>query len=148
MEITQSWKCGCGIVEELNRRISKHIKNSRSHYTPATRTKSIVCRNSSNFIVISPGRLKHQNKTQAHNKRHLLNTQRKPLHLANVNVRSVRNKTTVIVYYVITNDVDICVLTETWLIARYSVSIEALSPPGYIFKNFPRKSERKPVAQA
>ena len=100
-------------------------------------------RNSSNFIVLGPGRLNCQNKTQAHNNRHLLNTQGKPLHLANVNVRSVRNKTTDIVDYVITNDADICVVTEAWLKDRDSVSIVALSPPGYIFKNFLRQYKRK-----
>ncbi|KAK2561921.1 hypothetical protein P5673_015341 [Acropora cervicornis] len=107
------------------------------------RTKSIVYRNSSYFIVIGPGRLNHQNKTQAHNNRHLLNTQRKPLHLANVNLRSVRNKTTDIVDYVITNDADICVLTEAWLKDRDSVSVVALSLPGYIFKNLLRQCKRK-----
>ena len=40
--------------------------------------------------------------------------------------------------------VDICVPTETWLNDRDSVSVEPLSPPGYIFKNFPGKTERKP----
>ena len=68
--------------------------------------------------------------------------------MANVNVRLVRNKTPDIVDYVITNDADICVLTETWLKDRDSVSDTALSPPGYIFKNFLRQSKRKVVAQA
>ena len=52
-------------------------------------------------------------------------------------MRSVRNKTTDIVDYVITNDADICVLTEAWL------KDLALSPPGYIFKNFLRQYKRK-----
>ena len=65
-----------------------------------------------------------------------------------INVRSARNKTTDIVDYVITNDVDICVLTETWLKDRNSVIVEALSPPGYIFKTFPGNLKEKPVAQA
>ena len=107
-EITRFWKCGCGVVKVEGFQNRSKIQVLITHRRP--RTKSIVYRNSSNFIVIDQGRLNHQKKTQAHNNRHLLNTQRKPLHLANVNVRSVRNKTTDIVDYVITNDADICVL--------------------------------------
>ena len=35
-----------------------------------------------------------------------------------------------------------CIVTETWLKEADTVSIAALSPPGYLFKNFPRQSNR------
>ena len=57
-------------------------------------------------------------------------------------LKSVRNKKTDIVDYVITNDFDRCVLTETWLKDRDSISVRALSPPGYIHHNDQKKSQR------
>ena len=35
-----------------------------------------------------------------------------------------------------------CIVTETWLKEADTVSIAALSSPGYLFKNFPRQSNR------
>ena len=45
--------------------------------------------------------------------------------------------------HVVNNNIDLCVVTETWLKDQDTVSVAALSPPGYSFKSFPRQSERK-----
>lgn len=66
----------------------------------------------------------------------------KQLHFAIANVRSVRNKTGLIIDHVMGNKIDFCVLTETWLKDEDSVSISSLSPPGYLFHNCPRPSQR------
>ena len=68
---------------------------------------------------------------------------RKWLRFANVNARSVKNKAAVIVDHVVSNNIDFCMMTETWLKDWDSVSAAALSPPGYSFKSFPRQSDRK-----
>lgn len=67
---------------------------------------------------------------------------KKLLRFANVNARSVKNKTASIVDHVLGRKIDVCVITETWLKDKDTVSIAALSPPGYSFKSFPRQSNR------
>ncbi|XP_068684753.1 uncharacterized protein [Montipora foliosa] len=66
----------------------------------------------------------------------------KQLCFAVANVRSARNKTDLIIDHVMGNKIDLCVLTETWLKDEDSVSISSLSPPGYLFHNCPRPSQR------
>lgn len=65
----------------------------------------------------------------------------KQLSFAVANIRSARNKTDVIIDDVMGNKIDLCVLTETWLKDKDSVSISSLSPPGYLFHNCPRPSQ-------
>ena len=67
----------------------------------------------------------------------------KSLRFANINARSVKNKTAEIADHVIHNNIDVCIVTETWLKEQDTVSIALLSPPGYSFKSFPRQSDRK-----
>ena len=42
----------------------------------------------------------------------------------------------------IDSEIDIYVVTETWLRERDAVVLSALIPPGYSFKNVPRTPER------
>ena len=64
------------------------------------------------------------------------------LRLACVNARSLRNKTADVVDHVVNSNVDMCVVTETWLKDADSVTIAALSPDGYCFQNSPRENDR------
>ena len=64
------------------------------------------------------------------------------LRFANVNARALKNKTAEIADHVLSNNINECTVTETWLKEADTVSIAALSPPGYLFKNFPRQSNR------
>ena len=59
-----------------------------------------------------------------------------------VNARSFRNKTEVFTDHVIDSEIDICVVTETWLRKRDAVVLSALTPPGYSIKSVPRAPER------
>lgn len=56
--------------------------------------------------------------------------------LDTVNARSCLNKTAVLVDHVIGKRYDMCVATETWIKDTDSVSVAALSPVEYSFKNF------------
>ena len=67
----------------------------------------------------------------------------KELCLGLVNARSVRNKTSVITDYVTENDLDLCLLTETWLTNLDNVHRASLKTNCYDFCDFPRQSERK-----
>jgi hypothetical protein len=67
------------------------------------------------------------------------------IRFASVNARSLKNKTAEFVDQKLGNNINICVVTETWLKDIDSVSIAALSPLGYYFKSFPRQSDRKGV---
>ena len=60
------------------------------------------------------------------------------LRFACVNARSLRNKTADVVDHVVNSNIDMCVVTETWLKDADSVTIAALSPDGYCFQNSPR----------
>ena len=72
----------------------------------------------------------------------ILNSYSNFTRFANVNARSLKNKTAEVVDHVLNNNIDVCIVTETWLKAVDTVSIAALSPPGYSFANFPRQSNR------
>ena len=56
-----------------------------------------------------------------------------------VNARSLRNKINQFIHYSITEDLDICFITETWLKDTDTVEIASVRPPGYDFINFERK---------
>lgn len=76
-------------------------------------------------------------------RRNLLPTPpRKSLQFGNVNARSLKNKTEVFTDHVINGKLDICLVTETWIKNDDSVTLAALSPQGYMFRNVPRHSER------
>ena len=60
------------------------------------------------------------------------------LNLSLWNAQSVGNKTNDICEYVITHDIDILCLTETWMKPDDPVVINEMSPPGYAFINTPR----------
>ena len=55
----------------------------------------------------------------------------------------MKNKTAILVDHILEKKRDTCVVTETWLQDVDSVSIAALSSPGYHFKHFARQSDRK-----
>lgn len=67
----------------------------------------------------------------------------KCIKFANVNPRSVKNKTADIVDHVIGNNIDVCVITETWMKERDTVASTGLSVNGYCFKHVPRQSDRQ-----
>ena len=56
-----------------------------------------------------------------------------------VNVRSIRNKTHDFVDNVLTDDYDICMVTETWLDGADSVPATEATPGGYVFDYQPRQ---------
>jgi hypothetical protein len=61
------------------------------------------------------------------------------LTLCNANLRSVRNKAAQLLDYVITSNVDILVMVETWLTQHDSAIRSAITPDGYVFKDHPRQ---------
>ena len=64
------------------------------------------------------------------------------LRFAICNARSVRNKVETIIDHAVGNDIGLCIFTETWLKDLDSVCIADLSRHGYLFKSFPRQSNR------
>ena len=64
------------------------------------------------------------------------------IHVCCWNARSVRNKSSSLADYVISNDIDIMLITETWLRDDDDVLIGAMTPPGYSFINVPRANGR------
>ena len=59
-----------------------------------------------------------------------------------MNARSLRNKIEVFTDHVVDSEIDICVVTETWLRKRDDVALSALPPPGHSFKNISRTADR------
>ena len=55
-------------------------------------------------------------------------------------VRFIKAET--IIDHAVDNNIGFCVLTETWLTNLDSVCITSLSSRGYLFKSFPRQSDR------
>ena len=64
------------------------------------------------------------------------------IHVYCWNARSVRNKLSSLADYVVSNDIDIMLITETWLGDEEDVLIGAMTPPGYSFINVPRANGR------
>ncbi len=53
---------------------------------------------------------------------------------ATINARSLRNKTAVFVDHIVEQNIDVCVVTETWLKDKDTASIASICQPGYSFK--------------
>ncbi len=64
------------------------------------------------------------------------------LRFATINARSLRNKVAVFSDYIVDQNIDVCVVTETWLKDMDTTSIAGVCFPGYSFKSFPRQSNR------
>ena len=98
-----------------------------------------------NIPVITNNRTKNhvpgQNSANSNNLRILNKYNSRKLNIKLWNARSVRKKTVSIADNIIENDVDIFVITETWLASDDPVVIGEMLPPGYSFINFPRKSD-------
>ena len=56
-----------------------------------------------------------------------------------MNTRSVRKKLNDFVHYSVTEDLDFCVITESWIKDDDLFEINSLQPPGYDFKNVQRQ---------
>ena len=54
------------------------------------------------------------------------------------------NKNDIILDYIISNDIDLAVITVTWLgeVANFDNAIGSLSPPGYTLVHSPRHGKR------
>ena len=65
---------------------------------------------------------------------------RPQVHFCLINARSVKNKNTTIYQFIVDNDIDILVITETWLHPGDADRhvINALTPPGYTVKHVAR----------
>ncbi len=59
-----------------------------------------------------------------------------------INARSVRNKADEIVQYIIENDIDVCVVTETWLTPDDQLTVREITPTGYATKCVCRENRR------
>ncbi len=68
-----------------------------------------------------------------------LTSQPNMLCFATINARSLRNKTAVFVDHIVEQNIDVCVVTETWLKDKDTASI---CQSGYLFESFPRQSNR------
>lgn len=64
------------------------------------------------------------------------------LRFATINARSLRNKTAVFTDHIVEQNIDVCVVTETWLKNKDTPSIAGICQSGYLFKSFPRQSNR------
>ena len=56
-----------------------------------------------------------------------------------VNTRSIRNKSPEFLHFAITEDLDFCAITETWLKDMDTFDITKLKPKGFNFQNIERK---------
>ena len=59
-----------------------------------------------------------------------------------VNTQSIRNKTGDVLAHVLSNKIDICTVTETWLKPADDVIRQECQPVGYSFTDYPRQSGR------
>ena len=64
------------------------------------------------------------------------------IRFATISARSLRNKVAVFSDYIVDQNIDVCVVTETWLKDMDTTSIAGVCLPGYSFKSFPRQSNR------
>jgi hypothetical protein len=68
----------------------------------------------------------------------------KKLHVCSLNPRSVKNKALSINDYIVSNDFDLCALTETWLGSSIdNICISELVPAGYSFEHVPRCGSKR-----
>ena len=99
--------------------------------------------------VLSPARrLAHSENLRKANPKKLIQISTTPTFDAQIsccliNARSVCNKNGIILDYIISNDIDLAVITETWLDegANFDNVIGSLSPPGYTLIHSPRHGE-------
>jgi hypothetical protein len=57
-----------------------------------------------------------------------------------VNTRSIRNKTNQFLHIAVTEDLDFCLVVESWLKDNDAMELTSLKPPGYGFENIERKN--------
>ena len=60
------------------------------------------------------------------------------LHIALVNIRSVRHKILVLQEYITDNRIDICLITKTWLKTNEDFTKKQVPPDGYEILSSPR----------
>ena len=60
-----------------------------------------------------------------------------------LNTRSVRNKTTEFVDFVLENNFDIVALCESWIKPDDNIVIDDITPCGYCFKHVPRPGSKR-----
>ena len=95
--------------------------------------------NPDNLIIIDTKELpsrSNDNQSKQHQKK---------MHLTYLNVDSVVNKTTSVRDYIVSNEVDIMLLAETWFLSAdedNTVSKNELIPPGFKLKHTPRSDGR------
>ena len=65
------------------------------------------------------------------------------LQLAIVNARSLRNKTQDFLHHAISKDLDVCIISETWLNDNDSPTISAMQNGGYKFENIDRSGSHR-----
>lgn len=67
----------------------------------------------------------------------------KSLHVCSLNARSIKNKSVSVADFIISNDLDIIALTETWLGSDIdNIILSKLVPSGYDIKHVPRSGSR------
>ena len=64
------------------------------------------------------------------------------LKVCTVNTQSIRNKTGDVVGHVLSNKIDLCAVTETWLKPADDAIRQECQPVGYSFTDYPRQSGR------
>lgn len=64
------------------------------------------------------------------------------VNFALVNAQSVKNKVEDFLDHIIDKNIDLCLVTETWLKDIDTVTFSALSMDGYVFRNFARETVR------
>ena len=64
------------------------------------------------------------------------------LHVAHWNAHSICNKTLLLCEYMLSHDIDIMFLTETWLGVDDLVVMNEITLPGYTFINVPRPEDK------
>ena len=63
-----------------------------------------------------------------------------------LNAQSVRNKTELLETYILQNCLDIFIITETWVVESDHVTLNALTPPGYVSHSVPRNGRGGGIA--
>ena len=64
------------------------------------------------------------------------------LHLAHINTQSIRSKTLDFQEYVMSKDIDVCAVTETWLKEDEIFDKKRIAPIGYSVISHPRRDKR------
>ena len=112
-------------------------KRGKGRKKQAHKENSIPVLLSTRFIPNNTGQLNYNHT----NLRELPTHNDKLFNVRLWNARSVRKKTTSIIDNIISNDVDIFVITETWLAENDPVVIGEMLPQGYSCLSYPRKDD-------